>query len=528
MYLKYIIFATLGLFLGINLAYSLNFSTEIFFVSLVIGFINFLIHKFSKRSFGVYKNKTPILLTFLFVFVSFGILLGQISLAKEISRKESFNTFISQDENFLGVVSKIESTEKSQQLLLKTKDNEKEKSYKIKIVTTKIPEYKAGESILVSGEVNTEKILLPKIESKINKSFNLQDMNETKEIDGEISFPKISTSSTTLKINFLENLFYKLQGLKLGLVKTLDTLVPRSVASLASGTTLGDDSLFSKQELENFRVAGLSHIIVLSGFNITILIAFLFFVFLNLRIKLKYRVCLTILGIIVFIVFVGASPSLVRAAIMGSVLLLGFLSGRGYVAKQSLFLAAFFMMLISPKIAVSNVSFHLSFLATFGILYLAPIFDQYKFFKKYQDEEEFLTFKKKILKSLLQVFKITLAVQILVLPYIAFKFGSISLFGLIANILVVPFIPLFMFLSFLIIFFSFFLPIFSTLFGYFSLIFSKYIFGVAEFVSSFSISEMTGNLSLFNLILFYLILLFYIYFEDKRFSIKKYFEKEEF
>lgn len=301
-------------------------------------------------------------------------------------------------------------------------------------------------------------------------------------------------------------------------------------AALSAGTTLGDSSLFVREDINAFRVSGLSHIIVLSGFNITILIFVLIYIFSQLNLKLFWRVTLSIFSIICFIIFVGGGPSLVRAGIMGGVLLIASLSGRQYIARQALFLSAFFMMIFNPKIALYDVSFHLSFLATLGILYLVPIFDNYKFFqrdKNTDSESEKIKnkFLKNILSSILEILKVTLAVQIIVLPYIMFVFGKVSILSLLANILVVPFVPSIMLLSVLVIFFSFFANFVSIFLGYISYLLCEYIFIIARFIASLPFSQIENYISPVTLFLLYLILFLFIYFESVRQKIKSYLNK---
>ena len=96
--------------------------------------------------------------------------------------------------------------------------------------------------------------------------------------------------------------------------------------------------------------------------------------------------------IIVFIIFVGAGASIIRAGIMGMILLLATFSGRKYLAKQALFVSAFVMILINPIIVLSDISFHLSFLATFGILYF------YERINKIIKNHKLLNIKKENLK----------------------------------------------------------------------------------------------------------------------------------
>ncbi len=562
MYLKYFIVSTIGLFIGISIAFSIKFSTELFIVSSILCVINFLIYKFSKRSFGVYKNETSILLSFLFLFVSIGILIAQFVISKDISQKENFQKFLSQNDSFSGIVEEIKNKESSQQIIFNIKD--KNENYKLKIITTKFVEYKVGDTINVKGKVVTENILLLNTENNINKSFDTFTQNNLKNIDGEISFPEITfLENLNIEKNnkenneekvkekdkeeFFKKSIFSFLNFKYKLINIFEKLPNREVGALSSGVILGDSSLFSKQEIENFRVAGLSHVIVLSGFNISIIISFISFIFLNLNFSLRKRVFITIFTIFVFIIFVGAGPSIVRAGIMGVSLLIAYIYGRQYVAKQFLFLSAFIMILINPKIAVYDISFHLSFLATLGILYIMPIFDRYKFFqkdifnnkelqikrdqeiekeidRKIDKKEKVINLKDKIKNNILEIFKTTLAVQIFVVPYIIFVFNNISIFSIISNILVIPFIPIIMLLAFFIILFYFIFSPIAIFFSYISFIFSKYVFYIAEFISSISFSKIEINISIQTLIIIYLFLIFIIYFEDKRAKIKRYFD----
>ncbi len=204
---------------------------------------------------------------------------------------------------------------------------------------------------------------------------------------------------------------------------------------------------------------------------------------------------------------------------MGSALLVASLFGRQYLARQALFLSAFLMIILNPKIALYDVSFHLSFLATLGILYIVPILENYKLFQK--DKTENI-----LLKNILEVLKVTLGVQIIVTPYIMFVFGKVSLLGLFANILVVPFVPLIMLLATLIIFFSFFANFISVFLGYVSFIFCEYVFIIARFISSLPFAQVVNYISSFSMSIIYLILFFLIYFESKRQKINSYFKNK--
>ncbi|MEI6352947.1 MAG: ComEC/Rec2 family competence protein [Candidatus Nomurabacteria bacterium] len=520
MYYKYIVAITLGLFFGLIIAFTANFSTEIFLVSLLLSVSNFLVHKFTKRSFGVYKSQIPTILTFFFLILSLGILFGQLNLSSSLSRESEFQNAISHQNDFSGIISNVSISQNSQNFTLNIEDeNFKQDIFKIKITTSLFPLYKAGDKILVTGKIKTENIILPNLEQN-NKSFDSQIKNKLSGINGETSFPKIQIVSQ----NSSGNILYKLENIKTQFVKILEKDTNIDTAALSAGTLLGDSSLLSKEDINDFRIAGISHIIVLSGFNITILIFILIYIFSLLNLRLFWRVTLSIFSIIFFILFVGAGASIVRAGIMGSTLLLASLYGRQYVARQALFISAFVMMILNPEIALSDVSFHLSFLATLGILYLVPIFNNYKILNLDKIENKFI---KKIFFSISEILKVTLAVQLMVMPYTIFTFGKISIFGIFANILAVPFVPTVMLFSVLIILFSFFANFISVFFGYVSYIFCEFIFSVARFISHLPFSQIEFSISTFSLFVIYVVLFLLINFETNRQKIKSHNEKIE-
>jgi competence protein ComEC len=516
---------TVGLFSGLVISFKLDFSTELFFVSLILILVNILVYKFSKRSFGVYKSIVPILISTLFTGVALGILLGQFNLSSSLEKENNFQNYILQQNDFEGVVSDVSISQSSQQFILNLSDETE--TFKIKIITGIFPRYISGEKINVSGKIQEGNVVLPDIVQN-KKSFDVKDKDSLVGIDGEMAFPKIKVVSE----NVSGNIFYKFENIKNNFVSILEKNMSLDAAALSAGTTLGDSSLFVREDINAFRVSGLSHIIVLSGFNITILIFVLIYIFSRFNLKLFWRVTLSIFSIICFITFVGGGPSLVRAGIMGGVLLIASLSGRQYIARQALFLSAFFMMIFNPKIALYDVSFHLSFLATLGILYLVPIFDNYNFFQRDKNEDSDTdkkvnknNFLKNILSSILEILKVTLAVQIIVLPYIMFVFGKVSVFSLVANILVVPFVPAIMLLSVLVIFFSFFANFISIFLGYISYILCEYVFLVARFIFSLPFSQIENYISGVALFSLYLILFLFIYFESVRQKIKSYLNK---
>ena len=132
----------------------------------------------------------------------------------------------------------------------------------------------------------------------------------------------------------------------------------------------------------------------------------------------------------------GASATIVRASIMALLVIVARATGRTYQVTHGLFLAGFFMVLHNPMIVIYDPSFQLSFLATLGLIYLAPLIEKY--------------FKLIPTKWQLREFAVaTIATQIFVLPLILYMMGEISLVALPVNLLILIFIPITMLFGFL-------------------------------------------------------------------------------
>lgn len=527
MYYKYIIATTLGIFCGTLIAFTCDFSSEIFLVSLFLFLVNFILFKFKNTSYTQSSRGFSLALSILFLAVSFGITIGQISVYRDLVKGEKVSEFISTKNTIVGEIIDVKQKSNSQELLLETK-SETDNSFKIKIITSNIPLHKIGETISAEGKKSISSIILPSLETN-SSSINTENFNKISDIDCEMAFPKIKVL-TDIKENVFDEYVYKIKNSKGHFSQILEKTSSIHGAALGSGTLIGDASLFSKSETNDFRLSGLSHIIVVSGFNVTIIIFLLIYIFSFFNIRLKFRIPILIFSILLFISFIDFGSSVVRAGFMAIVLLLSYMSGRGYTAKQTLFLVTLVMIIINPRISAYDISFHLSFLATFAILFVFPILQSSlkinldKFKNNYTDKKIEDSFIKKIFLTLYEIFLLTLSIQIVTLPYLGFVFGYVSIFGVFANILVLPILPLVMLLGFLTFLFSFSFLI-SSVFGFLLSIFSDYIFFIAKIFSEFSFSKLEINFSFLFLVIYYFCLILFLIFENKRKEIKKYLEK---
>lgn len=247
--------------------------------------------------------------------------------------------------------------------------------------------------------------------------------------DYYINFAKIEV------VSHGSSLTKQLFRLKYSFLNNIKQVLGEPHASLAGGLVVGEKSALGQELLDDFRHAGLIHIVVLSGFNITVIADAL--MRLLIVFPLAVRVSIGAIGMVLFSLLVGGGATVIRSTIMALIMLLSKIAGKQYVALQGLFIAGVSMGIYEPRTILYDASFHLSFLATLAMILLAPWIEKKLYFLP--ERFEF----RGILSS-------TIATQIFVSPYIIYLMGSISFWGLITNIFVLPVIPptmLFVFLS---------------------------------------------------------------------------------
>ncbi len=213
----------------------------------------------------------------------------------------------------------------------------------------------------------------------------------------------------------------------------INKVFPEPQAAFLDGLLRGARKGLPEQIYNEFQRTGLTHIIAVSGFNITIVAATMMTIFG--RISYRFGAVATIAGIIFFVIFTGMSAAVIRAGIMGGIAALAMITGRQADATLALLLAAVLMTLWQPLTLFADVGFQLSFLATAGLIFVSPFLE-----KITEWIPNFLGLK--------EAFLLTISAQITVVPLIAFHFGRLSLISPVANVLVAPFIVMSMGLGF--------------------------------------------------------------------------------
>lgn len=238
-------------------------------------------------------------------------------------------------------------------------------------------------------------------------------------------------------------LYQPIFNFKAHALNTLEQLFPEPHAALLQGILLGVESRIPQTIKDQFSTTGTSHIVAISGFNIAILVGL--FMTLFSRVAGPNRGALLTIAVIVFYtVLVGASASVVRAAIMGSLGVIGQRLGRSGAGLNLLALAAFGMTLVNP-LTLWDVGFQLSAAATLGLIVYG---DALKVGLQTWLEKRLAPSQAARLANFASdLFLLTLAAQITTLPILAYTFRQVSIISLVANVLILPVQPAVMILG---------------------------------------------------------------------------------
>lgn len=293
----------------------------------------------------------------------------------------------------------------------------------IKVTTNRYENYEYGQKLILKGKIQRP----ANFKSNGNRTFDYINYLLKDDIYFIIKNPEIIVIDNGNSFSIRSILF----KIKRGFIRNLEKTLGEPHSALAGGLVVGEKSALGKDLIEDFRKAGLIHIVVLSGYNITIVAD-------SIRRMLSFLprnlgIILGAVGIIVFGILVGGGATVIRSCLMATIALLSEFLRKDYNVGRALFIAGAIMLIQNPMILLYDPSFQLSFLATVGLLLLSsPI----------EKKLGFITEKFGI-RGLVAS---TLATQIFVSPYILYMMGQLSIIGLIVNILVLPIIPITMLL----------------------------------------------------------------------------------
>jgi competence protein ComEC len=231
-----------------------------------------------------------------------------------------------------------------------------------------------------------------------------------------------------------------LLGLKLRARVTIARILPEPAASLLTGILLGTETGIPPDLMEDFSATGTTHIIAISGFNITI-VANIIAGMARRLVGEKRSTWVAIGGVALYTIFVGASAAVVRAAIMGGLYLLAKHLGRETFAPVSLGAAAIVMTAINPY-TLWDLGFQLSVAATAGLILYTKSLERgaERLLRRITSER----LARRTVSWFSEALLVTLSAQLTTLPLLMYHFRQLSLVTLLTNFLILPIQPMVM------------------------------------------------------------------------------------
>lgn len=396
------------------------------------------------------------------------------------------------------IISEITKSEKTQSFVFESKNG-----LKILIRTEKYLGYFYGDKIKIKGDLDIPE----SFENENGIVFNYQKYLQKEQVFYTSFYPQIQILEKKSKKDFKFYIF----SFKENFVSKSRFVFGSQTESLVLGVLLGVKDSIDQSLEDNFRKTGLIHILVLSGFNLTIIAYFVFKLLSKFHRNLRYLISLFF--IFIFVIMVGAGATIVRAGIMISLFVFSKLFYRNSNSFNALILAGSIMIFLNPIILLHDPSFQLSFLATLGLISFYPVFENVLKFIP----EKF---------SLKEIVVSNISVQITIIPLLIYLMGEFSVISLLPNILILPLIPVFMLVSFLAIFLSFISKTLSLPFIFLTETLSDFIVFIVNYFGNLSFSIMKiGVISdqlLLSILFFYFLIILILDLRNKFILEKKY------
>lgn len=279
------------------------------------------------------------------------------------------------------------------------------------------------------------------------------------------------------------------------------TAIADPAASLGIGYLVGQRRALPPELEEALRIAGLTHVVVASGYNLTILVRLARRLFVRIS---KYVSVLAASGMIVsFIAVTGLSPSMSRAGLVTGLSLLAWYYGRKFHPLVLLPFAAAVTVLVNPSYAWGDLGWQLSFAAFGGVMIVAPLAQRY-FFGETKPG------------TLRQILGETVAAQLCTLPILIYVFSEYSNVGIVANLLVLPLVPLAMLLTFTAGIGSIIFPALASIIGAPAEWLLSYMIAVATTISQLPWAMTELEISAWIVFVSYVVLILYCVYMSKK------------
>lgn len=331
----------------------------------------------------------------------------------------------------------------------------------------------SGQIVIRLGNLSVEDSIMPGVLWVTSESHSDIKRGDLLTVSGKLTVGFGSFSGTIYRAN-VDRVIHPQPGdiarqIRDWFANAIKKVVPEPESSLGVGLLVGQRRALLSDLILALQMVGLTHIVVASGYNLTILVR------LSRRLFEKVSKYLAALAasimILGFMSVAGLSPSMSRAGLVSALSLLAWYYGRKFHPIVLLLIAISVTVMVNPSYAWGDLGWQLSFTSFAGVMILAPLASHYLFGDKK------IGFVQQILIETMSAFIVTAPILIL-------AFGQISNVAIIANLLVLPLVPLAMLLTFIAGVGSLLLPAIGWLIAVPSTWLLKYMIGVTEYLAS--------------------------------------------
>ncbi len=308
----------------------------------------------------------------------------------------------------------------------------------ILVTVNRYPEYRYLDTLAMTGKLKTP---------SVNEDFDYQKYLRKEGIYSVMDYPSTKLVDVPRQYTPFTWAYEKLLAFKGGLKQSINLTFAPPQSLIVQGIILGGSAGFSQELKQQFTATGLTHLTAISGSNVVILSNILMVFLLGVGLWRSQAFYGAVTFVWLYVIIAGLPASGVRAAIMATVFLLAQKLGRQNTTGRVIVLTAAIMLLLNPLLLAYDAGFQLSFLASLGIIYVKPLFDQLFSFITHEQVKYFMG-----------IFSVTMAAQLCTLPLVAYYFGTVSLVSPLTNILIIPIIDVLMVFGFLAAFLGLFSP----------------------------------------------------------------------
>jgi len=249
-----------------------------------------------------------------------------------------------------------------------------------------------------------------KIRKVVNKNGNVK-------IDGKILGYKESRLNGVRKyiLNIFDELF----------------ITDENLYAFSRAAVLGEKAEVSKDMKDKFKYTGLAHLIVISGTHISLVVIGIVKILDGLSLGYRFKYLMALVALTFYCALIGFSPGILRAYIMGAMMILARILFEQEESKKSL-LVSFIVIIVLNPYSVFDISMQLSYAAVVAIIFVNPEF------KKFYQEKVLDKIKNEVLRNTVDLIFLSLTIQITSIPLFLYYFEKLPLFSFLLNIVGIP------------------------------------------------------------------------------------------